>query len=139
MPPMTDDAVAAACLEHALALVPDAWGFGWLEETLVVLLLTELEARPRRVLAVDATVAGRLLRAAARLLRRPGHRAATRRRLVSPALVDWWARWEALDPALREMAFAMPVEWLLVLWPATARRPAGEPAAVGAARVGACR
>jgi hypothetical protein len=73
--PLTDDAVAAACLECALALVPDAWGFGWLEETLVVLLLSELEARPRLVVAVDAAVAGDLLRTAARLLSHAGHRA----------------------------------------------------------------
>ena len=102
--PLTDDAVAAACLECALALVPDAWGFGWLEETLVVLLLTELEARPRLVVAVDDAVAGDLLRTAARLLSHAGHRAATRRRLFSAELIDWWARWEALDPACARWA-----------------------------------
>jgi hypothetical protein len=135
MPPLTDDAVAAACLEHAMAAVPDAWGFGWLAETLAVLVLTELEARPRPVAAVDAAVAGDLLRTAARLLRRDDRRAATRRRLYSPELVDWWARWEALDPALRAMGFAMPVEWLLALWPAPADRPTGPPAlAAGTAR-----
>jgi hypothetical protein len=137
--PLTDDAVAAACLECALALVPDAWGFGWLEETLVVLLLTELEARPRLVVAVDDSVAGDLLRTAARLLSHAGHRAATRRRLVSPELIDWWARWEALDPDLRAMGFAMPVEWLLALWPAPARRPAERPPLASAVREGARR
>jgi hypothetical protein len=132
-PPLTADAVAAACLEHAMDAVPDAWGFGWLAETLAVLLLTELEARPRLVAAVDAAVAGDLLRVAARLLRDPGHRARTRRLLFSAELTDWWARWETLDPALREMGFAMPVEWLLALWPPPATRPAAPPsmAAVG--------
>ena len=132
-PPLTADAVAAACLEQAMAAVPDAWGFGWLAETLAVLLLTELEARPRLVAAVDAAVAGDLLRVTARLLRDPGHRARTRRLLFSAELVDWWARWEALDPALREMGFAMPVEWLLALWPAPPAQSAGRPAGAAAA------
>jgi hypothetical protein len=120
---LTDDAIAAACLAQARAVVPDAWGFGWLAEALAVLLLSELEARPRRVAAIDAAVAGDLLRAAAPLLRDPERRARTRRRLVSPELIDWWVRWEALDPALREMGFAMPVEWLLALWPAPTALP----------------
>jgi hypothetical protein len=134
MPPLSDDAVAVACLAAYRAAAPDAWGFGWLAETLAVLVLTELEARPRPVLIVDAALAGALLRAAARLLRDGERRARARRRLFSPELVDWWARWEALDPALREMAFAMPVEWLLGLWEAAdrppeadARPPAGRP------------
>jgi hypothetical protein len=125
---LTDDAVAAACLEQAIAVVPDAWGFGWLAETLAVLLLSDLEARPRRLAAVDAAIAGELLRAAAPLLRDPDRRADTRRCLTSPELLDWWDRWEALDPALRAMGFVMPVEWLLALWPAPTDRAAGRPA-----------
>jgi hypothetical protein len=124
MVPLTDDAVAAACLDRFRLLAPQVWGFGWLAEALAVLLLSELEARPRAIGAVDDGVAGDLLRAAAPLLRDAGRRAATRRRLVSPELIDWWARWEALDPALRELAFAMPVEWLLALWPEAAGAPA---------------
>jgi hypothetical protein len=132
--PLSADAIAAACLEQALALAPDAWGFGWLEETLVVLLLTELEARPRLIVAVDAGLAGELLRAAARLLRDDARRAGTRALLHSRELADWWARCEALDPALREMAFAMPIEWLLALWPDQATRPANRPPLAAAAR-----
>jgi hypothetical protein len=126
MPPLTDDAVAVACLDAYRAAAPDAWGFGWLAETLAVLVLTELEARPRPVLLVDAALAGALLRAAACLLRDDERRAGARRRLFSPELIDWWARWEALDPALRAMAFAMPVEWLLGLWEAAHRPPDGD-------------
>lgn len=138
--PLTDDAVAAACIEQAMTLVPDAWGFGWLAETLAVLVLTELEARPRPIIAVDAAVAGTLLRTARRLLTEPGHRARTRRQLASPALVDWWVRWAALDPALQAMGFTMPVTWLLDLWPAAPpaqwpdRRCVVTPTAVEAAR-----
>ena len=131
MPPLTDDAVAAACLDRYRAAAPDAWGFGWLAETVAVLLLTELEARPRPILIVDAALAGALLRAAARLLRDDERRARARRRLFSQELVDWWARWEALDPALRAMGFTMPVEWLLALWPPPAARSIG-PLAVAA-------
>ena len=129
MLPLTDEAVAAACLAHYRAVVTGVWGFGWLEETLAVLLRSELEARPRTIVTVDAAVAGDLLRAAVPLLRDADRRARTRRGLVSPRLRDWWACWEALDPGLQEMAFAMPAEWLLTLWSeATARsveRPAG--------------
>ena len=126
MPPLTDDVVAVACLDAYRAAAPDAWGFGWLAETVAVLVLTELEARPRPVLLVDAVLAGSLLRDAARLLRDDERRARARRRLFSAELVDWWARWEALDPDLRAMAFAMPVEWLLGLWEAAYRSPAVE-------------
>jgi hypothetical protein len=123
VPPPTDDAVAVACLDAYRAAAPDAWGFGWLAETLAVLLLSELEACPRPILAVDAGLAGALLGASARLLRDDDRRARVRRRLYSPELLGWWARWEALDPDLRAMAFAMPVEWLLGLWEAAYRSP----------------
>ena len=101
------------------AAAPDAWGFGWLAETLAVLLLTELEARPRPILARRRRPGRRpAARGRARSSATPAAAPATRRRLFSPELIDWWARWEALDPALRAMAFAMPVEWLLALWEA---------------------
>jgi hypothetical protein len=138
MPRLSDDAVAAACLEQAMALVPDAWGFGWLAETLAVLVLTELDARPRPILGVDAAAAEALLRTGARLLTDPGHRARTCRQLASPTLRDWWARWETLDPALQAMGFTMPVDWLLDLWPAPTARST-EPPSVSSALAGEAR
>jgi hypothetical protein len=128
MIPLTDEAIVAACLPLYRATAPDVWGFAWLADTLAVLLTTELAARPRLVVAVDGGLADDLLHAAARLLRAPAWRRATVRHLVSPALIDWWAGWEALAPDLREMGIAMPVDWLLAAWTANLNRP---PRAIG--------
>ena len=123
MTPLTDEAIVAACLPLYRAAAPDVWGFAWLADTLAVLLKTELAARPRLVVAVDGGLADDLLQAAARLLHAPAWRRATIRRLVSPALIDWWIGWETLAPDLREMGVAMPVDWLLAAWTATRERP----------------
>ena len=135
---LTPDEITDRCLGLYRALVPEVWGFAWLEETLAVLLQSELEAHPRTVFVVDGPLAGALLRAAARSLRDAGWQQETRHGLTSPGLRDWWVGWTTLDPALREMAITMPVEWLLALWieatarptPAARRRPGRQVTAV---------
>ena len=124
---LAPDDITDRCLGLYRALVPEVWGFAWLEQTLAVLLQSELEAHPRTVFVVDGLLADALLRVAALSLRDARWQRQTRHGLTSPGLRDWWAGWATLDPALREMAVTMPVEWLLALWiEATARpTPAG--------------
>ena len=89
---LAPDEITDRCLGLYRALVPDVWGFAWLEETLAVLLQSELEARPRTVFLVDGPLADALLRAAARCLRDAGWQQQTRRDLTNPLLMRSRAR-----------------------------------------------
>jgi hypothetical protein len=129
---MCPDTVARLCLAFYRARVPAVWGFAWLAETLVMLLRSELEADRRLIVIVDEPLAGDLLRATDCLVRNRERQYTVRRRLMSPDLIAWWARWETLEPALREMAVAMPVAWLLALWQEAADQST-PPAAVSSA------